>query len=223
MWVMVQNHHIYVRYTPMHIIRLPGLTPYANALAAQEAAVAEVLAGGSDRVFVVEHPPVFTVGTGGNAAAEVLAAGEIEVVQTGRGGKTTYHGPGQLVVYPVVDLARLNKKDLKAYIATLQSAVVAALAELGVTAHARGGDELGVWVATPAGEAKIAAFGVRVRRWVAFHGLALNVNPNLEHFTRIKPCGLNKPAGSLHALGVKAGLNDVAAVVVKQLQRALTA
>jgi lipoyl(octanoyl) transferase len=100
-------------------------------------------------------------------------------------------------------------QDIKAYIAALQNVVIGALEELGVQSFAKPGDELGVWVATPAGEAKIAAFGVRVRRWVAFHGLALNVNPNMEHFARILPCGLHKPVTSLHALGLKCPMDEV--------------
>ncbi len=203
----------------MNPVFWPGRTPYPAALAQMDADVAAVLNGGPEQLIFCEHEPVFTTGTGGDAAREVLAAGDIPVFPTGRGGKTTYHGPGQRVVYPIINLAARDMQDLKAYIAALQNVVIGALEDLGVQGSAKTGDELGVWVATPSGDAKIAAFGVRVRRWVAFHGLALNVNPNMEHFARIMPCGLTKPVTSLHALGRACPMEEVDEALLQSWQR----
>jgi lipoyl(octanoyl) transferase len=177
----------------------PGLTPYDEGVRHMETALAEVLAGGPERVILCEHAPVFTAGSSAEAG-EVLDAGSIPVIATGRGGKTTYHGPGQRVAYPVV---RLGDKDIRAYIRRLQGWVMAVLEELGGEGAIT--DDVGVWV----GDAKIAAIGVRVRRWVAYHGVALNIDPDLTVFERIRPCGLDKPVTSLQALGLAA---DMAAV-----------
>lgn len=203
----------------MNPVFWPGHTPYPAALAQMDVDVAAVLVGGQEQLIFCEHASVFTTGTGGDMIAEVLSAGDIPVFPTGRGGKTTYHGPGQRVVYPIINLAQRDMQDLKGYIAALQNVVIGALEDLGVQGTAKSGDELGVWVATPNGDAKIAAFGVRVRRWVAFHGLALNVNPNMEHFARILPCGLHKPVTSLHALGLTCSMDEVDEALLNSWQQ----
>jgi lipoyl(octanoyl) transferase len=192
----------------MHFEVWPGLMPYKEGVRRMEAALAEVLAGGPERVIFCEHAAVFTAGSSAEAS-EVLNAGEIPVIASGRGGRTTYHGPGQRVVYPVV---RLGDKDIRAYIRRLQGWVIAVLGDLGVEGKIT--DDVGVWVERDLGLGtrdleKIAAIGVRVRRWVAYHGVAINVAPDLAAFGRIKPCGLDKPVTSLKALGVDA---DMAAV-----------
>lgn len=202
----------------IQIAPLP-LTPYAEALKLQEDAVAEVLAGGPERAYFVEHPPCFTTGSSASPS-ELLNVGDIPVIPTGRGGKTTYHGPGQRVVYVIKDLRQ--SKDLRAYIASLQQWLISSLAELGVEAFTT--DDVGVWVEQAAGSrqqgaGKIAAIGVRVHKWVAYHGVALNVNPDLTAYQRIIPCGLAKPVTSLHALGVKATMQEVDEVLVKTLAR----
>ncbi|HEX2858731.1 MAG TPA: lipoyl(octanoyl) transferase LipB [Alphaproteobacteria bacterium] len=170
-----------------------------------EETLADVLAGGPEKVIFCEHAPVFTAGSSAEAG-EVLNPGDIPVLTTGRGGKTTYHGPGQRVVYLVV---RLEDRDIRAYIKRLQMWMVAVLADLGVKGEIT--DDVGVWV----GEAKIAAIGVRVRKWVAYHGVALNVAPDLGAYARIRPCGLDKPVTSLAALGVVADMEAVDALLVK--------
>jgi lipoyl(octanoyl) transferase len=219
----------------IHISHIPGLTQYDDALALQLQALEDVAKGGQEQAIFLEHPPVFTTGTSASPS-ELLQPGDIPVIPTGRGGKTTYHGPGQRVVYLILDLNRRDR-DLRAYIASLQSWLIAALADLGVPAHST--DDVGVWVGgqggkapldgaavipaeagiayLPSTEAKIAAIGVRVRKWVAFHGIALNVNPDLAAYSRIVPCGLAKPVTSLHALGVKATMEQVDAALTANL------
>ncbi len=172
----------------------PGLTPYAAAVDAMEARVAAIRAGTApEAIWLVEHPPVYTAGTSAQAAD--LLDTRLPVVPTGRGGKHTYHGPGQRVVYAMIDLDARGR-DVRRYVSALEGWIVAALGAIGVEGHAIPG-RTGVWV----GEAKIAAIGVRVRRWVTFHGAAINVNPDLAHYAGIRPCGLDAAVTSLAALG----------------------
>lgn len=178
-----------------------GRLAYDSALRAQEAAHAEVFASRSTlrpivaRVLYVEHPPVITVTRRPSASAHVLAgSGELQrlgvaVSPTDRGGDVTYHGPGQLVAYPIVDLNAL-KLNLHSYMRTLEEVVIRTLASFRVTGE-RAPGMTGVWVRTAQGQAKIAAMGVRVRQWISMHGLALNVAPDLAHFQLIVPCGLH--------------------------------
>jgi lipoate-protein ligase B len=166
-----------------------GVTPYADALAImRELAAARTQQAIPDVVMLLEHEPVITLGSRADRAAELpLDAGEyarrgIDVVEVGRGGRSTYHGPGQLVCYPVVDLAPRGR-DLRRYVRGLERAIVATLAELGVEAEGR---ESGVW----ADDAKIASIGVRCARWVTSHGLSLNVDPDLGAYELFDACGL---------------------------------
>ena len=186
----------------------PGLTSYPHAVETMEARAARVRAGDADElIWLVEHPPLYTAGTSAGAG-ELLDAGRFPVFASGRGGRYTYHGPGQRVVYVMVDLDRRGR-DLRRFVASLEAWIVAALARFDVAAFAVPG-RVGVWVDTPAGQAKVAAIGVRVRRWVTFHGLAINVAPDLAHFDGIVPCGLPEFAvTSLAALGRPADLGAV--------------
>jgi lipoate-protein ligase B len=180
---------------PGYLYRLPGLTPYAAALDLQQAlAAARSQAAIPDTIVVLEHEPVVTLGPRADAASDVpdraaLAARGIDIVETDRGGRATYHGPGQVVVYPIVDLTRLGR-DLRGYVAILQAAVVETLAGLGVQAAPREGREfVGVWV----GERKIASIGVAVSGWITSHGVALNVTAAAEEaFGLFVPCGLQQ-------------------------------
>lgn len=199
---------------------------HAEVLASREAG--ERLVG---RVLVVEHDPVITVTKRAAASGHVLAPPEIleragiEVHQTDRGGDVTYHGPGQLVIYPIVDLKRLGL-GLHEHIRLMEAAVIGALAGFGVEA-CRDTDATGVWVLDPSGgpEAKVCAMGVRVRRWVTLHGLALNITTDLSHFAHIVPCGLaGRPVTSLHrhaGIGDRAGDREAVrdAVVSALLER----
>ena len=182
----------------------PGLSPYGEALAAMEARAAAVLAGVErELVWLLEHPPVYTAGTSADPAELVDA--RFPVIATGRGGRYTYHGPGQRVGYLVLDLGRRGR-DVRAYVHALEGWVITALAELGVEAF-RADGRVGIWTLDAGREAKIGAIGVRVRRWVTLHGFAVNVDPDLAHFGGIVPCGLpDFPVTSLAALGVDADL-----------------
>lgn len=189
----------------------PGLAPYGPTVAAMEAHAAALAEGrAGERVWLVEHPRVYTAGTSA-AAADLIGRDGIPVVHTGRGGRYTYHGPGQRVVYPVVDLTRRGR-DVRAYVGALEAWIIAALGELGVTAFRTA--DTGVWTAAAGGTAKIAAIGVRVRRWVAFHGFAVNVAPDLGDYAGIVPCGIaDRGVTSLAALGCSATMADLDAAL----------
>lgn len=179
----------------------PGLTPYADSLAAMEARASAVAAGTADElIWLVEHSPVYTGGTSADPAE--LIDPRFPVVATGRGGRYTYHGPGQRVGYLMLDLNRRGR-DIRHYVHSLEAWVIAALAQLGVEAFAVDG-RVGIWTIDRGREAKIGAIGVRVRRWVTLHGFAVNIAPDLSHFGGIVPCGLpDFPVTSLAALGVE--------------------
>lgn len=192
-------------------------TPYLDVLAQQEETVAGILAGTApETLLMVEHPPLYTAGSSA-AEGDYLGYQGIPVIHTGRGGKFTYHGPGQRVAYPILDL-RPRDRDLRRYISTLQQWLIDSLAEFDITAHTR--DEVGVWVDTPQGPQKIAAIGVRVRKWIAFHGIALNIHPDLTHFRGIVPCGISQfGVTSMAALGVNATMAEVDAVLLKNFKK----
>lgn len=194
-----------------------GLVGYARAAAEMEAH-AEALAAGAapERVWLLEHPPVYTAGT--SAKPHDLVDPRFPVHATGRGGQYTYHGPGQRIAYVMLDLKR-RRPDLRAYVASLEAWLIDALATLGVQGETRAA-RVGVWVARPdkppspegaRAEDKIAALGVRVRRWATFHGVALNVAPNLSHFAGIVPCGVAEAhlgVTSLRDLGLATQLDE---------------
>lgn len=191
------------------------LVPYPEALADMEAQVAALATGsGQEQLWFLEHPPLYTSGTSARTE-DLLNPGAFEVFEAGRGGEYTYHGPGQRVVYVMLDLGQ-RKKDLRAFVASLEGWIIAALAEFGVEAGVREG-RIGVWVVKPDGsEAKIAAIGIRVRKWISFHGISLNVAPNLQHFEGIVPCGIRDfGVTSLADLGIDADLAAVDAALIK--------
>jgi lipoyl(octanoyl) transferase len=168
--------------------------PYLEAVAAMEARVAAIAAHAApELVWLLEHPPLYTSGTSGKA--EDLLDPHFPVFATGRGGQITYHGPGQLVAYVMLDLKR-RRPDVRAYVAGLEEWIIRTLAALNVRGERRE-DRVGVWVARPdkglGYEDKVAAIGVRLRRWVSFHGISLNVAPDLAHFEAIVPCGVADP------------------------------
>ena len=186
-----------------------GLTPYDVALDVMETRVAQIRAGDAfERVWLVEHPPLYTGGTSANAK-DLIDPERFPVFETGRGGQYTYHGPGQRVAYVMMDL-KLRKSDVRAYVHDLEELLIRTLAKFDVTGERRDG-RVGIWVDLGGGrEAKIGAIGVRVRKWVSFHGLALNVHPDLSHFSGIVPCGVSEHGvTSLHDLGVNVSMADV--------------
>jgi len=166
----------------------PTRMAYQDAIATMEARAAAVAAGEArELVWLLEHPPVYTAGTSANPAE--LLDPRFPVVQTGRGGRFTYHGPGQRVGYLVLDL-NTRGRDIRHFICSLEGWLIDALAELGIAAF-RAPGRIGIWTRTSDGaEAKVGAIGVRVRRWVTLHGFAINLAPDLSHFTGIVPCGL---------------------------------
>lgn len=177
----------------------PGLLDYDVAVEAMEARVAAIHDGTArELLWLVEHPPLYTAGT--SATADDVIDTRFPVFKTGRGGRHTYHGPGQRVVYIMLDLSRRGR-DVRCFIAALEKWVIAALAHFDVIGFIDP-SRVGVWTCTNEGDAKIAAIGVRIRRWVTFHGVAINVIPDLGHFAGIVPCGLpDSPVTSLDALG----------------------
>ena len=185
--------------SPVEWVVTPGLTQYADALEGMEAR-AEAIARGEapERVWLIEHPALYTAGT--SARESDLIDARFPVHRAGRGGQFTYHGPGQRVAYVMLDLKR-RRPDVRAYVATLESWLIETLKAFDVVGETRS-DRVGVWVKRPdkppsargeMAEDKIAAIGVRVRRWVTLHGVALNVNPDLTHFSGIAPCGIREP------------------------------
>jgi len=165
-----------------------GLTDYATALATMEARAAAVRDGSArELVWLLEHPPLFTAGTSADAS-ELFNPLGLPVHRAGRGGRYTYHGPGQRVGYLVLDLERRGK-DVRCFVHALEGWIIATLAQLGVAAR-RAPGRIGIWTGDGADEAKIGAIGVRVRRWVTMHGFAINIAPDLSHFAGIVPCGI---------------------------------
>lgn len=196
----------------------PGLLPYPDALAFMEERADAIASGrAGELVWLVEHPPIYTAGTSADPA-DLLEA-RFPVFKTGRGGQFTYHGPGQRVVYVMLDLKR-RKPDVRAFVRDLEEWLIGALAEFGVRGERRA-DRVGIWVAREGGrEDKIAAIGVRIRHWVTFHGVALNVAPDLSHFSGIVPCGVHgHGVTSLTDLGVSASIEKVDAALKTAFQR----
>jgi lipoyl(octanoyl) transferase len=196
---------------------LPGLQPYAATLTAMEARATAIANGQADEaVWLLEHPPLYTAGTSARAQ-DLTDPDRFPVFQTGRGGQYTYHGPGQRVIYVMLDL-RTRGRDVACFVRDLENWVIAALAEFGVRGAIRPG-RVGVWVDRPdrppgrggaMAEDKIAAIGIRLRRWVSFHGLAINVDPDLSHFDGIVPCGIrDHGVTSLVDLGLPVGMADL--------------
>ncbi len=190
-----------------------GLTGYPEAVAAMEARVAAIRDGlAPELIWLVEHPPLYTAGTSADAK-DLLQPDRFPVYRSGRGGEFTYHGPGQRVVYVMLDLKRRGP-DLRRFVHDLEEWIIRALAAFAVDGERRDG-RVGIWVARRdpllgAREDKIAAIGVRVRRWVTYHGIAINVEPELEHFSGIVPCGIAEHGvTSLVDLGLPVGLADV--------------
>ena len=196
----------------------PVAVPYPAAVDEMERRVAAIRAGTArELVWLLEHPPLYTAGTSA-VDEELLQPGRFPVYRAGRGGRYTYHGPGQRVVYVMLDLTRRGG-DVRCYVHQLEEWGILTLAQFGVKGERREG-RVGIWVAnrTGPGEAKLAAIGVRVRRWVTYHGMAINIAPDLEHYRGIVPCGIAPESSghgvtSLAALGIAATMADVDAAL----------
>jgi lipoyl(octanoyl) transferase len=184
--------------------RSEGLTPYAEALEEMERRAEAILAGEApELIWLLEHPPLYTAGTSADPA-ELFNPQGFPVYEAGRGGRYTYHGPGQRVGYVLLDLNQRGR-DVRRYVHSLEGWLIGALAELGVEGR-RAEGRIGIWVDHGKTEAKIGAIGVRVRRWVTMHGFSLNVSPELSHFSGIVPCGIAAfPVTSLDEMRVPDG------------------
>lgn len=186
-----------------------GLVDYREAVREMEERVEAIRAGtASELLWFVEHPPLYTSGTSARPE-DLLTPDRFPVFATGRGGQFTYHGPGQRVVYVMLDLKKRGT-DIRCFVHRMEDWIIAALGRFGVIGERREG-RVGVWVQRgPGREDKIAAMGVRVRKWVSYHGIAINVEPNLEHYSGIVPCGISEHGvTSLVDLGLPVTMNDV--------------
>ncbi|GLS86434.1 octanoyltransferase [Cypionkella aquatica] len=213
---------------PVQWQHLAGLAPYAETLTAMEARAAAIAAGeASEAIWLLEHPPLYTAGT--SAKPEDLTDPDrFPVFSAGRGGQYTYHGPGQRVAYTMLDLNQRGR-DVRQFVCALENWVIATLAEFNVKGERRAG-RVGVWVVRPdlptnpdgsPREDKIAAIGVKLRRWVSFHGISINVEPDLSHFSGIVPCGItDHGVTSLVDLGLPVTMADLDAALISCFPRA---
>jgi len=191
--------------------------PYPEAITSMETHVDAMIAGqAQERIWLLEHPPLYTAGTSANPC-DLIDANRFDVFETRRGGQYTYHGPGQRVIYVMLDLNNRGR-DIRQFVKKMEQWVIATLAEFGVKGEIKEG-RVGVWVARPEKaplsdgtmrEDKIAAIGVRLRKWVSFHGISINVEPQLSHYDGIVPCGISgHGVTSLVDLGVPVGMPDL--------------
>lgn len=208
---------------------LPGLSPYAETLAAMEARAAAIAAGTADEaIWLLEHPPLYTAGTSAKVE-DLVEPDRFPVFEVGRGGQYTYHGPGQRIVYVMLDVKRRGQ-DVRCFVRQLEQWVIAALAEFNVAGEIRPG-RVGVWVPRPdrprladgsVAEDKIAALGIKIRKWVSFHGISINVEPDLGHFSGIVPCGIrDHGVTSLVDLGLPVTMADLDAALLATFARTL--
>ena len=212
---------------PVEWLVSDGLTPYPYALHEMEERIAKIASGEADeRIWLLEHPPIYTAGTSAKKS-DLLAPDRFPAYQTGRGGEFTYHGPGQRVIYVMLDLKR-RKEDVRAFIGALEEWIIQTLAAFNIKGERRE-DRVGVWVVRPEkpstiknepAEDKIAAIGIRLRKWVSFHGIALNVEPDLSHYSGIVPCGISDHGvTSLVDLGLPVTMADVDVVLKKTFEK----
>ncbi|MEN3930985.1 lipoyl(octanoyl) transferase LipB [Microvirga sp. W0021] len=203
---------------PVEWVISEGLVAYPDAVAEMERLVGEIAAGRErERIWLVEHPPLYTAGTSANEK-DLIDAKRFPVFDSGRGGQYTYHGPGQRVAYVMLDL-RKRLPDLRRYVAALESWIIATLAEFNIRGERRE-DRVGVWVKRPekgiSAEDKIAAIGIRVKHWVSYHGISLNVEPDLSHYAGIVPCGVQQHGvTSLVDLGIPISMPEVDSMMCK--------
>ncbi len=195
---------------------------YEAAISAMEQRVTRIFEGhAAERVWLLEHPPIYTAGTSSDPS-DLVTANRFPIYQTGRGGQYTYHGPGQRVAYVMLDLKR-RRPDVRAFVRALEAWIINTLAEFNVRGERRS-DRVGVWVRRPEKgpdeEDKVAAIGLRVRRWVSFHGISINVEPDLEHFTGIVPCGVSRHGvTSLVDLGLPVSMAEVDTILRSEFEK----
>lgn len=207
----------------LEIITSNELVDYPSALQFMEKRVEDIIAGAkSECIWLLQHPPLYTSGTSAKEAD--LLSKDFPVYKAGRGGEFTYHGPGQRVMYVMI---KLEPQDIRKFVWRLEEVIIQTLKHFGINAERREG-RIGIWVITNktplpqgemGGEAKIAAIGIRVRKWVGFHGIAVNINPNLEHFNGIVPCGISEyGVTSMENLGVDVDMQEFDDILVKEFR-----
>lgn len=216
---MIKRDNIYTSLQPLQMSKTAirwevtdGLVPYPLAVERMELEVQLIAQGKQpERVWLLEHPPLYTAGTSANSA-DLIDKNRFPVFATGRGGQYTYHGPGQRVAYVMLDLNR-RQRDVRLFVAALEQWLINTLVQFNINGERRE-NRVGIWVArpdkAPETEDKIAAIGIRLRKWVSFHGISINVEPDLEHFSGIVPCGVkNHGQTSLVDLGLPVTMSDV--------------
>jgi lipoyl(octanoyl) transferase len=201
----------------MEIWQDTALVPYPNALERMEKRIEDIAKGiAGNTVWLLEHPPLYTAGTSARES-DLVGGFPFPVYDAGRGGQYTYHGPGQRVAYTMFDL-RARGRDVRRFVSDLEQVIIMTLAQFNITGERRGG-RVGVWVVTPEGEKKIAALGIRLRKWISFHGISINVHPDLQHFGGIVPCGLPSfGVTSFHDLGVDISLHELDNVLIEAFE-----
>lgn len=200
---------------PINWQTLPGLTDYQHSLQAMEALVQSIIAGGQEQMLLLEHPPLYTAGTSAKMA-DLLQKDRFPVYQAGRGGEFTYHGPGQRVAYVMLNLKARQAEDVRAYVTNLEQWLINTLARFNIDAMRKPG-RIGIWVETGKSEAKIAAIGIRLRKWVTYHGISINLAPNLSHFSGIVPCGIaNYGVTSMAELGKNVTMDELDKVLKEE-------
>jgi lipoyl(octanoyl) transferase len=195
----------------------PKLTAYDAALAEMDEQVAAIANGAQERVWLVEHPPIYTAGTS-SKPEDLVDSKRFPVFETGRGGQYTYHGPGQRVAYVMLDLKKRGH-DVRAFVAALEEWIISTLADFGIKGERRE-DRVGVWVRHGDDESKIAALGIRVRKGITFHGISINLDPDLEHFSGIVPCGVaDHGVTSFAGLGYKTTMKELDAALRRNFEK----
>lgn len=196
-----------------------GLTNYLDAIAYMQSKVSDIQNGAEEEVWLLEHPPIFTLGT--SAKRSDILNENFPTYESQRGGKVTYHGPGQLIAYVMLDLKKRNN-DLRAYVSNLEAWIIQTLNHYNIHGMRKSG-RIGVWLDDAKGERKIAAIGVRISKGITWHGISLNVRPNLSHYQAIIPCGLKEfGVTSMFAEGTKAEVKNVQQVMIKNMEGLLT-
>lgn len=200
-------------------IELSKSVEYSEGLKIMEAKLEQIILNKSNEtVYLLEHNDVYTAGTSFNEE-ELLGGSDIPVIYTGRGGKYTYHGPGQAVIYPLIDLRKYNRfKDIKLYIKHLELVVINTLKKFGLKAYSIE-DKVGIWVNKQNTPAKLGAIGVRIKKWVTYHGIAVNVSTDLEKYKGIIPCGISDfPVTSLYEMGINISVKDFNVIFKKEFE-----
>lgn len=198
-----------------------GLVPYNESIELMENILSRVIEGQNDHIILTEHPKIITAGTSADIA-DIMDGLDIEIIETKRGGKHTFHGPGQRVIYPIINIDKSPwDRDIKKYLNFLHEWVINTLSYFKISAHQRK-DHIGIWVNEAGIDSKIAAIGIRARKWVAYHGIAVNISTDLDNFNSFVPCGIKElGVTSMEKLGVKITLEEFDEILTKEYYNAI--